>query len=380
MTSFAITGADVVLPQRVEKNATVVFEGDRILDVGGPAPEGAEIIDATGKLVLPGLIDIHTHGRMISLDPASIRKNLEADCAEYAKKGVARFLVTIASAPVSSWLEAMPVIEEIIQDPPAGAIPVGVHYEGIFLNQAAMGAHPIPLIKAFDKSDPDHRALFERWPDLVKMMTFAPEVPGNEDLISACGEQGIFMSLGHSIASPEQIKEFADKGVVHMTHLFNGMKGIHHRDPGPPLAGLLEDGVSVDLISDGYHLHPEIVRLIHRMKWPDRRVLITDRVTIQMPGATPGLDEDEPNRLPNGNLAGSTIGLCRAVKKYMDFTSCLLHEAAAMASLYPAQLLGMDAEAGSIEPGKFADFWIADPDLRPEAVYIRGRKFESRAG
>jgi N-acetylglucosamine-6-phosphate deacetylase len=207
----------------------------------------------------------------------------------------------------------------------------------------------------------------------VKITTFAPEVPGNDKIIDALRDKNAVMSLGHSTASPDQVRSFADRGVTHMTHIFNGMKGIHHRDPGPPLAGLLDDRISVELICDGFHVHPEIVRLIHRMKPPEKRILITDTVFIQLPGAKPG-KPDEPNVLSNGILAGSRLRLSRGVKNYMDFTSCPLHEAVAMASLNPASLLGIEQDLGSIAPGKIADLWIAGHDLEPQAVFIAGKK------
>lgn len=375
MPPLAITG-DLVLPDRVLTNSTLFINDGRIVSIGEPPPPGAEAINASGKYVLPGLIDVHTHGRMISLEPATIRDDLARDGMEFAAAGVTRFLPTLASAPVTTWLGAMPALQEAVNDPPPGAVPIGVHFEGIFINGEAGGAHPGPLIKAFNAGDADHRALFERWPGLVKMITFAPEVSGNERLIEVCREKGIVMSLGHSAAGPDEVSRFADQGVLHMTHLFNGMKPLNHRDPGPPLAGLLDDRISVDFICDGFHLHPEVVRLIYRMKPRDKRILITDCVLIQMPGATAG-KQDEPNRLPSGIFAGSRLRLHSAIRNYMRFTSCPLPEAVAMASLNPATLLGMQKTLGSLEKGKMADLWIADRDLEPEAVFVAGQRIWS---
>ncbi|HUT53266.1 MAG TPA: amidohydrolase family protein [bacterium] len=375
MPLIFISGGDLVLPDRVLEKSSLTIGDGRIAAVGAPPPPGADVINASGKYVLPGLIDVHAHGRMISLDPLSIRDNLVQDCMDFAATGVTRFLPALASAPVAAWLASMPALTDAINHPLVGAVPMGVHYEGIFLNPEAGGAHPGPLIKAFDADDADHRALFERWPGVVKMITFAPEVGGNEKLIEICRAKGIVMSLGHSAAGPEEVARFAAQGVLHMTHLFNGMKGLNHRDPGPPLAGLLDDRISVDFICDGYHLHPEVVRLIHRMKPRDQRILITDSVVIQMPGAEAG-KVDEPNRLPGGVFAGSRLRLHSAVRNYMRFTGCPLPEAVSMASLNPATLLGMQKTLGSLEPGKIADLWIADRDLEPEAVFVGGERIK----
>jgi N-acetylglucosamine-6-phosphate deacetylase len=208
---------------------------------------------------------------------------------------------------------------------------------------------------------------------MATTVTFAPEVPGNEDLLEYCKEWGVMMALGHSTASPDEVARFAAAGVRHQTHLFNGMKPMDHRDPGPAAAGLARDTISVDLICDGHHLHPEIVRLIHRAKAPDQRVLITDNVVIQIPGVEPG-GPDEPNRLPNGRLAGSRLRLNRAVWNYHRFTGCPLSEAVRMASLTPARLLGRDHDLGSLEAGKTADFSIAGPDLEIEQVFAAGTR------
>lgn len=373
MPALTITHADLVLPGSIREQANLTIRDGRIAEIGGAPPKDAEIISADGRLVLPGLFDVHAHGRMVALDPAAVEKNLALDCMDFARAGVTRFLPTLASAPIEAWLSALPFIGRAVADPPAGAVPMGVHLEGIFLNAEAGGAHPGPLIQPFDAGRAEHKDLFEKHPGLVRMVTFAPEVPGSEALIEICGRRGIVMSLGHSAAGSEAVRGFVDRGVAHMTHLFNGMKGLHHREPGPVLAGLLDDRVSVDFICDGFHIHPDVVRLIHRMKAPPKRLLITDSVVIQLPGAEPGA-ADQPNRLPGGAFAGSRLRLGRAVRNYVEFTSCPLWEAVAMASLFPAALLGLDQELGSIETGKTADLWIADRGLEPKAVFIAGER------
>jgi len=373
MSVLYIKGGAVAMEFGLPCVESITVEGGRIVAIGGSEPAGAEVVDASGKLVLPGLIDVHTHGRLIALEPRGLPKLLAQDLADAARAGVTRILPTLASAPVEVWLAAMPALRELLQTPPPGAVPIGVHYEGIFINAEAGGAHPGQLIQPYQHDDQKHRALFDDFDDLVKMVTFAPEVPGNEKLIDACKDIGALMSLGHSTATPDQVKSFADQGVTHMTHLWNGMKAVHHRDPGPVVGALTDDRISVDLICDGHHLHPDIVNLIHKNKPADKRVLITDGVVIQLPGAVAG-GPDQPNRLPDGRLAGSRIRLCRAIKNYIDFTGCPIHEAINMASLIPATLLGIDADHGSIAAGKVADLAIASMDFEVEATYVAGEK------
>jgi N-acetylglucosamine-6-phosphate deacetylase len=202
-------------------------------------------------------------------------------------------------------------------------------------------------------------------------MTFAPEVGQNRELIGRCRQNGIIPALGHTSAAAEAVHAFAGQGLVHATHLMNGMKSLHHREPGPVAAALTDDRITTEIIADGHHLHPEIVRLIHRQKPPTKRVLVTDAVFLDLPGAQPG-EPDMPNLLPGGQLAGSRLRLCRAVRNYLEFTGCPLAEAVNMASLNPARVLGEGASRGSIAAGKRADLVIARDDLEPETVIVGG--------
>lgn len=377
-----ISGGDLVLPDEVAPKTSLSIERDRIGEVGGGRPRRAEAVSAEDCYVLPGLIDLHYHGRLISLSPAELPALFAEDMRELAAAGVTRFLPTLASAPLPDWLSALPVLERLVEEAvqgastqAVGAVPLGIHLEGIFLNPAAAGAHPPGLLIPFDLENSEHLAVFEAGRKILRMMTFAPEVSGNDRLIEFCRSRKILPSLGHSTASPEAVAGFVERGLRHMTHLFNGMKGLHHREPGPPLAGLLDRRISVDLIADGYHIDPGVLCLIHRLKRREKRLLISDNVRINLPGAVSGKG-DEPNRLPGGGLAGSRLNLLRAVRNYQRFTGCSLPEAVAMASLNPARLLGRERELGSLAPGKIADLVIVNRDLEPRLVFVNGRRLK----
>lgn len=370
---IAITNGTVVLPDRTLPGTNVIIDGGRIATVGGPAPAGAETIPADDLFVLPGLIDVHTHGRLIFSAADRAAEFAKQDALELPRTGVTRFLPTLASAPLHDWFTMLAGLEPMIGKPTGGAIPLGVHLEGNFMNPEAAGAHPPTWLFPFNPEEPEQALIFEAYGAIIRMVTFAPEVPGNERLLPELSSRNIVASLGHSTASPETVRAFAERGLRHMAHLFNGMKGLYHRDPGPALAGLLDDRISVELICDGFHVHPEMIKLVHRLKPARRRILITDYCLINQPGVTAGA-EDEPNVLPNGAYAGSRLRLSSAVRKYMRFSGCALAEAVAMASLYPATLLGLDKELGSIEEGKAADLWLAGPDLKPTAVVVAGER------
>jgi len=366
-----IKNGDLVLPDKVLGKTDLVVQGDRIMLIAGCPPRHDQEVDASGKYVLPGLIDIHCHGRLGFADPAKAAELLAEDCKELPTYGVTRYLPTLASAPIENWHTMLAALTEAVKHPPGGAVPMGIHLEGNFMNPEAGGAHPGGLLKAYDPDDPMQRGVFEKWGQWISLVTFAPEVAGNDALIKECKERGIAMSLGHSTASPEEVAKFADMGVLNMCHLFNGMKPMDHRDPGPALGGLLDDRVSVEMIVDGVHVHPDMIRLVHRTKPRESRVLVSDLLVIDFPGVESD-GPDLPNRLPNGRLAGSRLRLVSAVRNYMDFTGCELFEAAAMASLYPARAVGMGKDLGSIEAGKFADLVIADRDLNIDKVMVAG--------
>ncbi|MFO8056040.1 MAG: amidohydrolase family protein [bacterium] len=373
MKGIAVTGARVVLPDRVAEDVTVHVRGDRITSLAAGADRGEKIMDAKGKYLLPGLIDIHTHGRAALPDPENLPSLLKEDSEDLARTGVSRYLVTFASAPVPVWLSALDSVSSRRKLETPAARPLGVHLEGVFINPAAAGAQPPDWIKPFNRQDRDHLRVFRDYSDLVRMITFAPEIEGSRDLLRECQEHGVVPAMGHTAAEPELVHEFARLGAHHMVHIMNGMKVFHHRDPGPAAAGLVDDRISVEIICDGYHLHPETIRMVHGLKHLARRVLITDSVTMDLPGMEKG-GPDEPNRMPGGGFAGSRLRLCRGVKNYMDYTGCGLAEAAAMASLNPARVLGIDAEFGSLRPGNKADFYICGDDLVPETMFIDGER------
>ncbi len=362
---LSITNGIIVLPDQAIHGTDLYISADRIMGMG-PRGQVEHSIDAHGGYVIPGLIDIHYHGTMLIPEADKIKDALARDAMRLAKQGVTSFLPTLASATIPAWLACLAALDEALADPPPGAKPLGVHLEGVFLNPQARGAHPKELIKNYDISNPDHAAIFKNYAQIIRMVTFAPEMPGGQDLIRTCKDKGIIGAIGHSRATPEQVREFANQGLCHITHLFNGMSGIHHRAPGLALAGLILDEVTADVICDGAHVSPDVIRLIFGIRNPDDIILISDYVGIG------DLDSEEPNYLPGGLLAGSHLRLCRAIKNVMEFTGIDLPAAVRMASLNPAKLLGMENNLGSLEPGKLADICITDQDLNVRQVIKAG--------
>ncbi|MDX1650136.1 MAG: amidohydrolase family protein, partial [Myxococcota bacterium] len=207
----------------------------------------------------------------------------------------------------------------------------------------------------------------------VRMVTLAPEVEGAEALLDALGRHGVVAALGHSLADDAAMTHAIARGARHVTHLFNAMGGLHHRHRGVAGVALADDRLTCDLICDGVHVHPDVVRIAARAK--DERLLwITDRVDPSRHGWGAGEVHDDGRalRLPDGTLAGSSLGMDRAVRNAVAFGACTRLEAVAAATLRPARLLGLEAERGTLRPGARADLVVLDDAGRVAETWLAG--------
>lgn len=366
MSELFISNGILVLPDRLLPGKTLHLKDDRIAGIeAGPAD--GPTLDAEGGLVLPGLIDLHYHGRMLFPEPRLAVEALEQDAGFLPATGVTRFCPTVATAPIASLTAVLQNLALRLAEPLAGAQVAGLHLEGVFLNPEAAGAHPPALLADYNSGNREHRDLLTAAGPWLKIITFAPERPGGKELATFCAERKVLAACGHSAATLEQVREFASWGIRHLTHLFNGMSGVHHRRPGVAAAGLLLDSLSADFICDGVHVAPDIIRLLLRARRPERLLLITDRVILDESAST------EPNVLPDGRLAGSRLSLLSAVHNLVEYTGLDFPTAVRMASLNPARLLGKEREWGSLEPGKKADLCILDSAGAARLTLVEGQ-------
>ena len=378
---IAITGGTAVLPDREVRDALVLIEGDRLAYAGprsgADIPAGARHFDAAGGYVLPGLIDTHvhgTHGDDVMLHGAEGIRRISARFPQY---GTTAWLPSTISARHPELLRAVRWCVEAQQQPADGADIVGIHVEGPYINLKRKGAQPAEGVR-----DPDFdevRELFDAAEGQMRVVTLAPELPGGLELIRVLVEQGVIASMGHSDATYEQALEGIAAGATHATHLFNAMPPIHHRDPGLITACLNEPEVLAEVIPDGVHLDPRIVRLALRTKGPDRAALITDAFSAT--GLPEGTHTLGPHTvyvkgplatLENGTIAGSILTMNLAVRNAMRFAGVSLAEAVRMASLIPARIARCDDRKGSLEPGKDADVTVLDSDFHCRATWVRG--------
>ena len=369
--------------KRVE--GTNVLVEDRRIAAVGPAekirrPAGADEIIVEELLLAPGPIDLQINGAFgfdFTASPATIWDV----AAELPKHGVTAFLPTIITSPLETVRAAQEVLRQGPPDGFKGAIPLGLHLEGPFLNPAKRGAHNPAYLRL-----PDTKAIAEWSRDKgVLLVTLAPELPGAIAVARALVERGVVVSAGHSMATVDEAKAGFEAGITYGTHLFNAMPPLDHREPGLAGALLADKDVTAGIIVDGVHLHPDVVALCWRAKDSKRINLVTDAMAaLGMPPGQYKLGDREVTvdgqsaRLPDGQLAGSILSLDTAIRNLVAFTGCAPADALLAVTAAPASLLRLDGERGVIAPGMRADLVLLTPDLEVAATFVGGAMVYSR--
>ena len=345
------------------------------------AGRGDRVLDAADLLVVPGFVDLQCNGA-VGVDLTTEPERLWDVAAALPRWGVTAWLPTIITAPAAIRARALEVARS---GPPAArvdaaydrpfAVPLGLHLEGPFLAPDRRGAHPPSLLVAPDLE----LVAAEGWTrDAgLAMVTLAPELPGALEVVHALTAAGVLVSVGHSSATAEQATAAIDAGVTWVTHLFNAMAPLHHRDPGLVGVALTDERVRVGAIADGVHLHPATVALVARVLG-DRLCLVTDAVAaLGMPGGPVALGAMEAFassdgvRLPDGTLAGSDLSLDRAVRNLVAFAGVSLAEAVASVTSAPAAVLCL-TDRGVIAPGAVGDVVLLDPGGGVVATVVGG--------
>jgi N-acetylglucosamine-6-phosphate deacetylase len=359
----------------------VHVSGERIAAVGrGEPPEGIDaplVRLADGATVAPGFVDLHIHGSggaQVGADAGAI-----ADVARFAARhGTTTLLPTTVPSADEALTDAVRAVAAVAADRPRAAARVlGSHLEGPFVSPARPGALEIRHLRSPDPAE--LRRLLDAGGGTVRAITVAPELDGAPELIGAAAAAGLHVSLGHTDATYAEAMAGFAAGAHGATHLFNAMRPLHHREPGIIGAALSSDEVRVELIADGVHVHPAILRMVHAAKGPQGVALVTDAMMAAgLPDGQYALG-DQPiavvhgeARTESGSLAGSTLTLDRAVRVCVEEAGIPLADALEMASTTPAALLGLD-DAGRIAAGARADLVVLDAELRAIATMLAGR-------
>ncbi len=366
-----------ITPDETLEPAAVLFRDGVIADVGSTLtePSGAEVVELPGLTLVPGFVDVHVHGgggfSLVTSDPDEIRSY-----SSWAPRhGVTAFLAGIVARSPD---DIGPLSKAALAADTQGAELLGVNLEGPFVNSARRGALPLswpttPNPKLLDR-------LLEAAEGRLLLMTIAPEIPGALELIRKAVRAGLHVSIGHTDASYEEALAGFRAGASHVTHVFNGMRLFHHRDPGPAGAALDSPGVTIEVIADGVHLHPATVSLLLRAFGPERVALITDAVTpaglgegaFRLGGQEARLEGGRVT-LPDGTIAGGAATMDAVFANIVRWGAGDIADAVRMASTVPASVAGAGSRKGRIAPGYDADIVALGDDLVVKAAWTRGR-------
>ena len=330
-------------------------------------------------VVVPGFIDEHVHGAAGSDAMDGTMEDLGKIANALASEGTTAFLATtMTQSPenITKALKAVKAYREL--SPESGAEILGVHLEGPFISKDFVGAQPIeylakPSVEVFKKHQ-------DASGDCVRIVTLAPEVEGSTELIKYLVSQNIVASIGHTNATYVDVKKAVEVGATNLTHTYNAMKPLHHREVGTVGSGFLFDELNCECICDGIHVSGPAIQLLHKNKPADKMTLITDAMRAKhMPDGVSELGgqvvivKNGEARLENGTLAGSVLKMNNAVKNVMKFLNLPLEEVVKLASQNPAKNLGVFDQMGSIKEGKRADFVILDKDLNVVQTVRNGK-------
>lgn len=382
---FIISNITVYAENHTYENGYVKVSNGRIVEVG-PINELIEedtirkIILSPGCSLLPGMIDVHIHGAAGADTMDATEEALATMAAALPQEGTTSFLATTMTQTRNAIEQALTNAAQFIKEKQVAgkAEIVGIHLEGPFISPKRAGAQP-----------PDHIIepdldLFKRWQELakghIKLVTLAPEEKNGLALTSYLKQTGVTASIGHSDATYQEVDEAIHAGASHVTHLFNGMRGLHHREPGVLGAALLRHELFTEIIADGIHARPEMIQLAYQQKTSKRMILITDSLrakclkngTYDLGGQAVHVDDTKAT-LADGTLAGSILKMKDAVKNVISYTHCGLENIIEMTAVNPAKQLNIFDRKGSIAVGKDADLVIVDEHLEVVMTFCRGK-------
>ncbi|MDQ1300256.1 MAG: N-acetylglucosamine-6-phosphate deacetylase [Chloroflexota bacterium] len=381
----ALTNGRIALPDRLVMGQAVVIEGDTILGLAAADDLGDEIerLDVGGRLIAPGLIDIHTHG---ALGHSFNERDVAAWTTilrENARRGVTSLVATIAPEPIPDLTRCFDFCRAWLAKPRPGARVLGAHLESPYVSPAQKGALDPSAMRTPDDGSVD--ALLD-YADVLRIFVLAPELPGALALVARLNALGIIPAAGHSSAKDEQVAAAMRAGLRHVTHIWSAMSSVVRegpwRKPGVLEAALVFDGLTVEMIADNRHLPATLMKLAYKCIGPDRLSIVSDATNgAGLPAGTRYrmgsmeyvVGDGVGMMFDNTAFAGSATLLNQMIPVLRDVVGVPLIEAIRMTTLNPARVLGLDMTLGSIAPGKRADLVIFEDDFSAWRVMIGGR-------
>lgn len=387
---FVITAKRLFTPREEIQQPLLFIEDGHITEISSRSarevPANTSLVDFDGATLVPGFVDIHIHGGA-GLD---VMRASQAELPRLNKflatHGVTGYFPTTVAAALDQTCSALDRLADAIEAAESSASsedtvqarPLGVHLEGPFLSHKRRGVHPPecllpPTLATFDR-------LWQAARGHVRVMTIAPEIPGAMEVITEAARRNICVSLGHSDAEFPVAQAAVQAGAHHATHTFNAMRPLDHRDPGIIAAVLTDNAMTADIIVDGIHVAPAVVRLFLQAKGVERAVLITDAISATgMPDGRYQLgplqvDVKDGKCTMDGKLAGSVLTMDRAVRNVTKFAGWSLLDAVRAATLNPARAVGLSQQHGVLTPGADANVVVLSPNGEVQKTFVRGRQ------
>lgn len=385
----AFTASRLFTPTEEIQNPLLIVEDARIIELSSRAtkevPSGTALVDFGDAILSPGFLDIHIHGGagvdVMRASPSELPRLGKF----LATHGVIGYFATTVAAPLDATCKALDRLADAIETATtasntdtAHARPLGIHLEGPFLSHKRRGVHPpenlvTPTIAVFER-------LWQAARGHVRMLTIAPEIPGAMEVIAEAAKRNVCVSIGHSDAEMPTAQAAVMAGARHATHTFNAMRPLDHREPGILGEVLGNDDMTADIIVDGIHVDPAVVKLFLRTKGRERAVLITDAISATgMPDGRYQLgpievDVKDGKCTSNGSLAGSVLTMDRAVRNVTKFSNWGLRDAVQAATLNPARAVGLTSH-GVLVPGANADFTVLSSSGEVLKTIVNGQGF-----
>jgi N-acetylglucosamine-6-phosphate deacetylase len=369
-----LAGASMVTPDGIVADGWLDVQGGRIAGLGaGPPPRDADV-DVRGRWLVPGFVDMHCHGgsgaSVIGADPDEVR----AFAAAHRRHGTTSIMASLLTGHLDDLERDVRALAELTAD---GVI-VGAHLEGPWISPVRKGAHNP---SALTVPTPDAvRRLLDAGRGTVRMVTLAPELEHGLETVRHVIEAGAIAAVGHTDASYEVVQRAIEAGATVATHLFNAMTPVHHREPGPVIALMADERVTVELILDGVHLHPAVAAHVRRAVGARRIALVTDAIAAAdmgdgdyvLGGMAVRVEQGVARLVEGGSIAGSTLTMDHAFRFAVQRAGFSMTEAVLAASANPARVLGLADRTGALAVGLDADLVVLDADLRVERVMARG--------